>query len=252
MRRPGRSGTARVFTCEQRAQRPVRVGNVDPSVRSCRLARRARRAGPARRTLAQDDESPNRSITRSPTRSSPAPLLRLRGRAGRRRRSPPQPRVSLPLRRPERGAAEGAPSSAQGRLPILSVCAKAWQAPSPRAVSALQSDGHARRSRRSGAGARQAPAEPWLHGLRRPLRRSLAPGMQLQDIRAPDMRYEQAVPHERGQRPGTGARSARDEPCRDLAAVTAVAGCGGCCGPCSPPRRRLRTAPACSSPGRIL
>jgi hypothetical protein len=29
-----------------------------------------------------------------------------------------------------------------------SLCAKAWEAPSARAVSALQSDGHARRSRR--------------------------------------------------------------------------------------------------------
>jgi hypothetical protein len=119
------------------------------------------------------------------------PLLRLRGRAGRRSRSPPQPQVSLPLRRPERGAAQAAPSSAQGWLPILSVCAQAWEAPSPRAVPELQSDNHARRSRRSGAGARQAPAESRLYGVWRPLRRSPAPGMQLQDIRVPDMGYEQ-------------------------------------------------------------
>ncbi len=109
-------------------------------------------------------------------RISPAPLLRLRGGAGRRSRFPAQPRVSLRLRRPERGAAEGAPSSAQGRLSILSLCAKAWEAPSPRAVSTLQPDGHARGSRRHGAGTRQTPAASWLHGVRGPLRRSLAQG----------------------------------------------------------------------------
>jgi hypothetical protein len=119
--------------------------------------------------LHQDDGSPSHWITRSSTSRSPAPLLRLRGRAGRRSGSPSQPQVSLRLRRPERGAAEGAPSSAQGRLPILSACAEAWEAPSPGAVSALQSDGHARRSRRDGAGTRQAPAESWLHGVRGPL-----------------------------------------------------------------------------------
>jgi hypothetical protein len=75
----------------------------------------------------------------------------------------------LPSTSAERSAAQGAPSPAQGRLSILSVCAQARQAPSPAAVSALQSDGHARGSCRDGAGTRQAPAQSWLHGVRRPL-----------------------------------------------------------------------------------
>jgi len=103
---------------------------------SCPIGSTGSTSGPARRTLAEDDGSPGSSITRSPTRSSAAPLLHLRGRAGRRGGSPSRPQVSLPVRRPERGAADGAPSSAQGWPPILSVCAKAWEAPSPRAVSA--------------------------------------------------------------------------------------------------------------------
>jgi zinc and cadmium transporter len=37
---------------------------------------------------------------------------------------------------------------------------------------------------------------------------------------------------------------------RARALVRVVAGCAGCCGPCSRPRRRRRTAPACSSPAR--
>jgi hypothetical protein len=46
---------------------------------------------------------------------------------------------------------------------------KHGRASSPGAVSALQPDGHPRRSRRDGAGARQAPAESRLHGVRGPL-----------------------------------------------------------------------------------
>jgi hypothetical protein len=126
-------------------------------------------SGPARGTLTHDDRSSSHPSTRGPASSSPAPLLRLRGRTGRRGGSPPPPQVSLPLRRPERGTTDRAPSSAQGGLSILSVCAQARQAPSSRAVSALQSDGHARGSHRDGAGTRQAPAESWLHGVRRPL-----------------------------------------------------------------------------------
>jgi hypothetical protein len=157
-----------------------------PSVtRPPRLARRLDEQDLRGGRLHQDDGSPSHSITRSSTSSGPAPLLRLRGRAGRRSGSPSQPQVSLRLRRPERGAAQGAPSSAQGWLPILSAFAKAWKAPSPGAVSALQPDGHPRGSRRDGAGARQAPAESWLHGVRGPLRR----GLQLRaSCRSPGMR----------------------------------------------------------------
>jgi hypothetical protein len=162
------------------------VGNRGQLVESTRkvlaLNRRCLISSSCRRTIrpqpsggwrAEAGGNHGHSITRGPTRNSRAPLLRLRGRVGRRGRPPPQPSVPLRLRRPERAATAGAPSPAQGRLPILSVRAEAWEAPSPRAVSAFQSDGHARRSGRSGAGTRQTPAESWLHGVRRPLRRSL-------------------------------------------------------------------------------
>ena len=152
-------------------------------------------------------------------RVSPAPLLRLRGRVGRRSRSSAQPWISLRLRRPERSAAERTPSSAQGRLPLLSLCPKAWEASSSKAVSALQSDGHARRSRRHGAGTRSAPAESRLHGVRRPLSRSQAQGCgymsfgcRYADREAPSAQAHRPGHHQPGHPIGTGPRCRATRP----------------------------------------